>query len=127
MVFRRVASLLYPLALCVGVAWALARRLGDVWAFTIDDAGISYAYAKHLAEGLGPVAAPGAPWVEGFSNPLWVALLVPCHWLGWALPEAAKWLGVALFGGLAGIGVACFALVERRPWYRPSAAGALYA
>lgn len=45
----------------------------DSW--LIDDAGISFAYARNLAEGHGLVAQPGAPRVEGFSNPAWVFLL----------------------------------------------------
>lgn len=45
----------------------------DSW--LIDDAGISFACARNLAEGHGLVAQPGAPRVEGFSNPAWVCLL----------------------------------------------------
>lgn len=41
----------------------------------VDDAGISFAYAKHLAAGAGLVHQPGADPVEGFSNPAWVLLL----------------------------------------------------
>jgi hypothetical protein len=41
----------------------------------VDDAGISFAYARHLAEGHGLVSQPGMPRVEGYSNPLWVFLL----------------------------------------------------
>jgi hypothetical protein len=41
----------------------------------VDDAGISFAYARSFAAGHGLVAQPGAPRVEGFSNPLWTLLL----------------------------------------------------
>lgn len=41
----------------------------------IDDAGISFAYARCLAQGQGLVAQPGAPPVEGYSNFLWVVLM----------------------------------------------------
>lgn len=41
----------------------------------VDDAGISFAYARNLAEGQGLVAQPGAVPVEGFTNLLWVLLL----------------------------------------------------
>ena len=41
-----------------------------------DDAGITFAYARSLATGAGPVLQPGADPVEGFSNPLWLAILV---------------------------------------------------
>jgi len=43
----------------------------------VDDAGISFAYARNLAEGQGLVAQTGAPPVEGFSNFAWVMLLTP--------------------------------------------------
>jgi hypothetical protein len=41
----------------------------------VDDAAITFAYARSVAEGLGPVVHPGAEAVEGFSNPTWLALL----------------------------------------------------
>ena len=46
-------------------------------AWVVDDAGISYAYARNLAFGHGLVAQPGAAPVEGYSNFLWVVLLAP--------------------------------------------------
>src|SRR6187551_3191465 len=92
-----MAPWLYRAALLALAVWAWQRCLRAVWAFTIDDAGISYAYAKHIAEGQGPVAVVGGPWVEGYSNALWVFLLVPFHWLGLPLPNVAKVLGVLLF------------------------------
>jgi hypothetical protein len=98
-------SLVYRVALLGVVGWLSIKALSAVWHFTIDDSGISYAYAKHLAEGLGPVAAPGAPWVEGYSNALWVFLMVPLQWLGLSLPGATKWLAVALFASMLGSGV----------------------
>lgn len=97
--------LVYRVALFGVVGWLSVKALGAVWHFTIDDSGISYAYAKHLAEGLGPVAAPGAPWVEGYSNALWVFLMIPLQWLGLSLPGATKWLAVALFASMLGCGV----------------------
>lgn len=45
--------------------------------WVVDDAGISYAYAKNLAAGNGWVPQPGHEVVEGYSNPLWIFLLVP--------------------------------------------------
>ena len=43
----------------------------------IDDAGISFTYARNLAEGYGLVSHPGMTPVEGYSNFLWVLLLAP--------------------------------------------------
>ena len=48
-----------------------------VGGWIIDDAGISYAYARSLARGYGFVSQPGVPPVEGFSNFLWVLALSP--------------------------------------------------
>ncbi len=118
---------LYRLLLAGIGVFVLQRSLRSVWRFTIDDAGISYAYARHIAEGIGPVAAPGAPWVEGYSNPLWVFLLVPCHWLGWPLPVAAKWLGVAACAVTLLAAVVCLRSREAGKWYAIGAVEALFA
>jgi tetratricopeptide (TPR) repeat protein len=48
-----------------------------VGSWIVDDAGISYAYARSFASGHGLAAQPGLPPVEGFSNFLWVILLGP--------------------------------------------------
>lgn len=64
------------------LAWLIVRSQ-----FLIDDAFISFRYARNWAEGLGPVYNPGVdPPVEGYSNFLWVALLALGAKLG-ALPE----------------------------------------
>ena len=114
---RALLSAVYRLALIGLVIWVWVRGLRAVWQFTIDDAGISYAYAKHIAEGLGPVAVVGGPWVEGYSNPLWVFLLIPFQWLGLELPLVAKWLGVFCFMAAALFGGASLTVGERgRGW-----------
>ncbi len=46
-------------------------------AWIVDDAGITFAYARNLASGNGLVSQPGLPPVEGYSNPLWLLGLVP--------------------------------------------------
>ena len=115
------ALIAYRLLLLAAVGVLVAWALSAVWAFTIDDAGISYAYAKHIAEGLGPVATPGGPRVEGYSNPLWVFLLVPFHWLGLSIPAVAKGLGTAAFVLALLAGSATVALADGR---RASALGA---
>lgn len=43
----------------------------------VDDAGISFAYARNLVHGHGLVAQVGLAPVEGFSNPLWTFLVAP--------------------------------------------------
>lgn len=62
------------------LVYALHTLLFSGW--IVDDAGISFAYARHLAEGHGLTAQPGVPPVEGYSNPLWVFLLAPFCLLG---------------------------------------------
>ena len=64
------------LALLVGACvWAL--HLGWVG----DDAYISFRYVKNFVQGQGLVYNPGER-VEGYTNFLWVMLLVPFAWLG---------------------------------------------
>ena len=70
---RAFRPLLFVTALTVFVIHALLFR-----AWLIDDAGISLAYARNLANGYGLTAQPGVPPVEGFSNPLWTILLAAC-------------------------------------------------
>lgn len=41
----------------------------------IDDAAITFAYSRNVADGFGPVLQPGAAPVEGYSNPAWMFLL----------------------------------------------------
>lgn len=41
----------------------------------VDDASITFAYARSVAEGYGPVLQPGAVPVEGYSNTTWMLLL----------------------------------------------------
>ncbi|MGI5126747.1 hypothetical protein ACQEVB_08005 [Pseudonocardia sp. CA-107938] len=65
---------------------------GQYGSWEIDDAGITFAYARSVANGLGPVLQPGQPPVEGFSDPAWLALLVVGHWLG--LFDHGTWFGV---------------------------------
>ena len=46
-----------------------------LWTWYIEDAAISFAFARHLAAGQGLVAYPGGERVEGYSNPTWVLLM----------------------------------------------------
>lgn len=52
----------------------------------VDDAMISMAYARNAVRGEGLVWTPGGEPVEGFTNPLWTALMVPAN----ALPLADR-------------------------------------
>jgi len=52
------------------------------WDWIVDDAAISFSFAKNLAEGHGLVCQAGAAPIEGYSNPLWVLLFTPFFCLG---------------------------------------------
>jgi hypothetical protein len=67
------------LVVALGVAALHAWRLGE---WLVDDAGITFAYARNLAFGAGLVSQPGVPPLEGFSNPLWTLLLAPFFTFG---------------------------------------------
>ncbi|WP_197321976.1 hypothetical protein [Saccharomonospora sp. NB11] len=61
----------------VAVGTALIGAHASAYGYwIIDDAAITFSYARSVAEGLGPVLQPGAPAVEGYSNPTWLLLLV---------------------------------------------------
>jgi hypothetical protein len=83
--------LLAALAMIVVWAWLW-------WPNTIDDAYITYRYAEHVAHGLGAVYNPGER-VEGFSSPLWMAVLAAGVRLGLGAEPLSKALGLvaALF------------------------------
>ena len=96
----RALALLLPFV----VYLAGAALIGD---WIIDDAGISYAYARSAAGGHGLVSQPGRPPVEGFSNFLWVVLLMPLLALGTFDPIWTP----KIFGALLVLGA--FAIVQR--------------
>jgi hypothetical protein len=74
------------------VAFAVAAFPLSAW--IVDDALISFAYARNLADGAGFVSQPGKVPVEGFSNPLWTLMFVPGFWLNSQVPVLyAKLLG----------------------------------
>ncbi|MGW4064422.1 hypothetical protein ACWEGE_39470 [Amycolatopsis sp. NPDC004747] len=68
------ARLAPVLAVLAGVA-AVAVHATRYGHWIVDDAAITFSYARSFADGLGPVLQPGAPPVEGFSDPTWMVLL----------------------------------------------------
>jgi hypothetical protein len=61
--------------------------------FYIEDAGISFAYARNLVQGDGLATYVGGPRVEGFSNPSWTFLIAGLYALGLPPFTTAKVLG----------------------------------
>jgi hypothetical protein len=83
------------------VAAAAAELLREAWrpGPQLDDAYISYRYARNLVEGLGLVYNPGER-VEGFTNPLWTLLVAVGLALGLDAPPIGHALGLASAAGL---------------------------
>ncbi len=86
---------------CTRVGWLLPVGVPTVLVtlhmqlygrWIVDDAAITFAYARSLAAGEGAVLQPGAEPVEGYSNPAWLAILVLGRWLG--LFDRGAWFGV---------------------------------
>ena len=85
----------WPLPLLVLFAHAL---LFGAW--IVDDAGITFVYARNLAAGQGLVSQPGLPPVEGFSNFLWMLAFVPAFLAGLFDPMIVpKLASLALLAG----------------------------
>ncbi len=86
------AAIAVPFAVCFLLTVPL-------FGWIIDDAGISFVYARNLAAGNGLVSQPGVPPVEGFSNPLWVFILAPFYAVGLFHPFIVpKALSILLVG-----------------------------
>jgi hypothetical protein len=60
----------------------LVGHQAAVWNWYIEDAAISFAFARNLIHGEGLVAFPGGERVEGYSNPTWVAVLAALQLFG---------------------------------------------
>jgi arabinofuranosyltransferase len=70
---------------------ATSWRLGD---WVVDDAFIVFRYAVNWVGGQGPVYNPGE-WVEGYSSPVWLALIAGAHAAGVDPVHAARVWGTA--------------------------------
>jgi hypothetical protein len=84
--------------------WALASTVAlflaaavSMWWYVDDDAGISFTFARNLADGHGLIFNAGEPPIEGYSNPLWVFALAGARLVGVDIVTAAKMLGL-VFG-----------------------------
>jgi hypothetical protein len=84
----------HAVALCV-VAFLLHFAAYSTW--FIEDAAITFTYARNAAQGHGFVPYLGSEPVEGFSNPTWTLILTALRVVGVGPWVAAKLLG-ALFG-----------------------------
>ncbi len=119
----RIAPYLAVLAGVAAVAWH-ATWYGH---WIVDDAAITFSYARSFADGLGPVLQPGQPSVEGFSDPTWMVLLALGKLAGifdsgmlFGVPDYVmfpKLLGLLFTAGtLAACHVAAKQVFERFAW-----------
>jgi arabinofuranosyltransferase len=75
----------------LGLIWAGSFQLeGERFFVLFDDAMISMRYARHWAEGIGPFYNLDGERVEGFTNPLWTALMALVH----LLPLPVRWMSL---------------------------------
>ena len=88
----RATPWLVALLLAALGAWAWAGQ-----AVAFDDAYISYRYAENWVAGHGLVFDPGGERVEGYSNPLWVAIAAAAIAAGVDPFSATRALGVASY------------------------------
>ncbi|WP_232212935.1 hypothetical protein [Saccharomonospora saliphila] len=103
----------------------------------IDDAAITFAYARSVTDGLGPVVQPGAAPVEGFSNPTWLLLLAVGRLVGlfdhgtlFGVPDYVLFPKALALLCCAGILALCHVAARRvltRAWLVPLAVGGLLA
>ncbi|MBZ0258660.1 hypothetical protein K8I31_21525 [bacterium] len=80
-------------------AWFYAYSFG-----LVDDAYIPLTYVRNFLAGHGIVFYPGGERVEGFTSPLWFALMALAGCLGAPLPRAANFFSM-LFGFLCVLSV----------------------
>jgi len=96
--------------LSLALAYGAARQVLD--ADLVDDAYIFLRYAVNVAEGNGPVFNPGER-VEGYTSPLWLALLVIPAAARLDLAVASRWMGASF--GLATLALLFVASRRRLP------------
>ncbi len=105
---RRLAALALP-----AVAAILARVLTGP--HTIDDAYITFRYARNFAEGLGLVYNPGE-WVLGTTAPLWAVVLASGYKLGFTdLPWLATCVSAVCDAATVTLLVRCALAMGWRP------------
>lgn len=67
--------------------------------WVVEDAAISWAYARNLSDGWGLVPWIGGERVEGYSNPTWVALIALLDVVGVHPFYASRWLATTMTAG----------------------------
>lgn len=105
----RMPRAVIPIAAIIAVAIV---GIFVAWPFTADDSYITFRYSKHLAEGMGLVwNAHNAGHVEGYTNFLWMLLMVFPHILGFSAALFSKIIGLVC---LAGCGIIIYMYIRKR-------------
>ncbi|MCU1682405.1 MAG: hypothetical protein JWQ81_3144 [Amycolatopsis sp.] len=115
-----------PIASILGGTAVIGWQASRYGSWIVDDAGITFAYSRSVAEGLGPVLQAGAPPVEGFSDPTWMVLLALGRIVGlfergtiFGIPDYVlfpKALALVFCGGILTWCYFAAKRVTRRPW-----------
>ena len=95
----RLADHAYPAllgGLVIALAVGAAVHQTQLWTWFIEDAAISFAYARNWADGEGLVPFPGGERLEGYSNPTWVGLLALFELFGIESFHSSKVMQVVL-------------------------------
>src|SRR5437016_3900889 len=97
-----LSRLHFSLLICAVIAGAAALAMQDVLVadrYMTDDAFISFRYARHLADGLGPVWSDRSS-VEGYTNFGWILLLAGGMKLGIDPVVASRAFGLLASAGI---------------------------
>jgi hypothetical protein len=114
-----------PLLVALAVFAAHAALFGG---WIVDDAGITFAYARNLAAGHGLVSQPGVPPVEGYSNPSWMLVAAAAYALRlFVLPWTPKILAALCVAGAFVVIWRDLGRREAGPWITGVALGLLAA
>lgn len=111
----------------VVVGTTLIAAMGAIYGrWIVDDAAITFDYARNIALGYGPVAQPSGAVVEGYSNPTWLVLLIAGRMLGlfdhglvFGVPDYILYPKALAVLCCAGIVLAIYLVASdlyRRPW-----------
>ncbi|MFI5780919.1 hypothetical protein [Nocardia sp. NPDC051570] len=117
---RRGRAWSAPVAAVLGGVVLLGWRAAAYGSWVVDDAGITFAYARNVAQGLGTVLQPGAHPVEGFSDPTWLLVLVVGRWCGlfdhgtvFGIPDYVAYPKAIALICCAGMLTACYLAARR--------------
>jgi arabinofuranosyltransferase len=89
-------SALAVFAISIAADGAFLKLAQLIFNFTIDDAFITFRYARNLASGAGPTFNAGQPHVEGYTTFLWMIVMAVPHLAGIDAVIFAKLLGLLL-------------------------------